>query len=324
MEQLDRLDKRVLHELDQNARQSLSKIAKRLRLGSDLVEYRLQKLQSSGMVNRFSPLIDPRALGLTIFKTYISHRMKRKTLCRFLEVIRKHPNTYWLAEGYGAWDILFSFGASNVDEFQEAQDKVLAEFGSHIIDMEVFTLVKVIRFPKHYLLGKGRSQIAWSSAPHKRVLDETERLILQALSEDCRMPAAEIARQIGSTQAVVSYRIEKLENEGTILGYRTQIDYAVFGMMVFKVFLELRIYGPKIREEIAGYCRNEPHITCFIQQIGRSQLEFEVEVSDYYHFREIIEKFRDKFGQNLGRVEHMLIKADHYHRVPDTKAGLQR
>ena len=318
MRSLDRLDRKILHELDLNARQSLSQIAKKLRLGSDLIEYRVQKYLDEGIISRFSPIISPGLLGVNICKTYIKHRMPKQSLANFLATIQKHPATYWLCEGYGAWDILFSFATPSSREFQKEQDKILSKYGKYIIDLTVTLPTEVFRFPKHYLVGKGKNVFRWKRSAPMQKIDSLEKNILEHLSDNCRINTSVLAKRLKTTPAIVSYRIEKMEKAGLILGYRTQFDYNAIEMMLFKVLLELRSFTPKTRKDILNYCQNEPHITCFIQQIANTQIEFEVEANDYQQFISIIENFKENFSSHLGRVEYMLIKKDHYHRIPST------
>ncbi len=318
MQSLDRLDRLLLHELDLDARQPLSKIARKLRLGSDLVQYRVQKFLSTGIISRFSPVINPSAMGLTIFKTYLKHSLSKTALQTFIRNADTFPNTYWLMEGYGIWDILVSIAARDVTEYQSAQNKLLASVSSKIVGLSVAVNVEVVRFPKHYLVGSGSSALRWGSVRTRIELDTIERKILAALSSDARISMHALASKVGTTPNLAAYRLAKLEKQGVILGYRTQLNYRLLEMQLFKVFVTLRTWNEKLRREMLRYCHRHPNITCFIQQIGAFPVEFEVEVANFEQFIEIIDSFRDSFHEHVGQIEYMIIKRDHYHRVPES------
>ncbi|MEM9972290.1 MAG: Lrp/AsnC family transcriptional regulator [Pseudomonadota bacterium] len=55
-------------------------------------------------------------------------------------------------------------------------------------------------------------------------LDEIDKRILAALSQNARMPVAEIARRVSLSKTPVQARLKRLEDNGVILGYRAQID----------------------------------------------------------------------------------------------------
>ncbi|MDQ2980148.1 MAG: Lrp/AsnC family transcriptional regulator [Acidobacteriota bacterium] len=56
------------------------------------------------------------------------------------------------------------------------------------------------------------------------MIDATDAEILKILQENSRTSNAEIARQVGLAASAVFERIRKLEEKGTIRGYRAEID----------------------------------------------------------------------------------------------------
>ena len=59
---------------------------------------------------------------------------------------------------------------------------------------------------------------------NNKVLDELNWHILEELQKDGRLPAAEIGRRVGLSAPAVADRIQKLEEQGYIRGYRTVLD----------------------------------------------------------------------------------------------------
>ena len=70
LESFDRIDRKIMRELDHNSRSSVAEISRRLRLGSDVVAYRMERLVREGLVDRFTANIDVFRLGKSLFKTY--------------------------------------------------------------------------------------------------------------------------------------------------------------------------------------------------------------------------------------------------------------
>ena len=58
-EPMDKLDRRILFELDCNSRSSHSELARKVHLGRDLVSYRIERLQSAGIVRKCSAMVNP-------------------------------------------------------------------------------------------------------------------------------------------------------------------------------------------------------------------------------------------------------------------------
>jgi len=62
------------------------------------------------------------------------------------------------------------------------------------------------------------------------VLDDTDRTILRMLKEDARVSLAQISREVGLSSPSIKDRIDKLEAEGVILGYRPVLEYGKLGL----------------------------------------------------------------------------------------------
>src|SRR5206468_3345333 len=60
-------------------------------------------------------------------------------------------------------------------------------------------------------------------------LDETNRKLLHALQDDARLSRAELGRRVGLSSPAVAERLQRLESEGVITGYRTDVDPRALG-----------------------------------------------------------------------------------------------
>jgi Lrp/AsnC family leucine-responsive transcriptional regulator len=72
-------------------------------------------------------------------------------------------------------------------------------------------------------------------------MDKIDLEILRMLKSNARVPLAHISKNVGLSSPSIKDRIDKLENEGVILGYRPVIDYRKLGLGLtafVKVILE--------------------------------------------------------------------------------------
>ncbi|KVE33443.1 Lrp/AsnC family transcriptional regulator [Burkholderia sp. TSV86] len=63
---LDALDRELLRALADDARQSVSELARRIGLSAPSTTERLRRLDAQGVITRFTVELDPRALGYTL------------------------------------------------------------------------------------------------------------------------------------------------------------------------------------------------------------------------------------------------------------------
>jgi Lrp/AsnC family leucine-responsive transcriptional regulator len=60
-------------------------------------------------------------------------------------------------------------------------------------------------------------------------LDETDRKIISELSNDGRVSFAELGRRVNLSPPTVAERVQRLERQGVITGYRAEIDPRALG-----------------------------------------------------------------------------------------------
>jgi len=71
------------------------------------------------------------------------------------------------------------------------------------------------------------------------MLDKIDKKILFCLDNNCRQSTNTIAKQLKIHRNVVLYRIKKLEEQGVIRGYFTEINTRALGLLTFRTFLKL-------------------------------------------------------------------------------------
>ena len=313
---LDRLDRKLLFALDCNSRLPLSTLARTLKLGNDLVSYRIDKFIETGIIQRCSAVIDPFRLGCSTYKVYLKLGGRKEQLEECLKKLDESPFTYWLSEWYGRWDVVVAFWSPSPRVFFRMQERLLADFGELIIGLDIFTSVHVQRHPKSYLVNRPARVLPFGESDDSYKPTVLDIAILNILSKDARRPVTSISQELDSTPAKVRKRISKLEQESVIVGYRTQFDYSKVGILVVKVIIERAVFNIEIERKLRTYCQNNQHCTCYIRQIGRHLIEFELEVPDYETMHQIIDDCRYHFNSTIKSVEYLILKKDWLHRFP--------
>ena len=92
----------------------------------------------------------------------------------------------------------------------------------------------------------------------KRELDTADRKIVELLQEDARLPLKSIADKVSLTSPTVSARIDRLEKDGVITGYRASVNPEVFDYRI-KAFINLEV-EPVRKKEFYPYITNCPNV----------------------------------------------------------------
>ena len=90
----------------------------------------------------------------------------------------------------------------------------------------------------------------------KRELDTADRKIVELLQEDARLPLKSIADKVSLTSPTVSARIDRLEKDGVITGYRASVNPEVFDYRI-KAFINLEV-EPVRKKEFYPYITDCP------------------------------------------------------------------
>ncbi|MBS3149557.1 Lrp/AsnC family transcriptional regulator, partial [Candidatus Woesearchaeota archaeon] len=68
---MDLKDRKLLYELDRNARQSNSEIGKKIRLNKNTINYKIKKLEENKVILGYYTVIDNSKLGYFSFRSYL-------------------------------------------------------------------------------------------------------------------------------------------------------------------------------------------------------------------------------------------------------------
>ena len=155
MEQLDLLDRKILYELDINARQPISKLAKKLQRKRNTIEYRIKKLQDEGIIKNFVTLLDAEKLGLTIWNVYLEFQdINSESEQSIIEYLKKIKKVWWVAQTTGKYDFIYSVYIKNIKEFYNIVREFNSRFGKYILKQDIIAHVEVDVFSRGYFLNK--------------------------------------------------------------------------------------------------------------------------------------------------------------------------
>lgn len=125
---MDRLDRKILAELQADGRQSLTDLAARVGLTVSPAHRRVRELEKSGAIVGYRAIVDPRAVGLS-FEALVFVTMKqedRSTLLAFEEAAAAIPNVILAQRLFGDPDYLLRVRTTDLDAYAKLEDDVLA------------------------------------------------------------------------------------------------------------------------------------------------------------------------------------------------------
>ncbi|MFC9763519.1 Lrp/AsnC family transcriptional regulator [Rhodococcus jostii] len=125
---MDNVDRKILAELQQDGRLTLTELADRVRLSISPCHRRLRALESSGAITGYRAQLDARALGLT-FEALVFVTMRaadRDTIEAFEQAVAAIPHVLQAQRLFGDPDYLLRVITRDLPGFQTLYDESLA------------------------------------------------------------------------------------------------------------------------------------------------------------------------------------------------------
>ncbi len=308
MKELDNFDLRLLACLEEDARQTLSHMAKKLRSSQQVISYRIQSLEKRGIIGGYYTIIDIEKLGYTSYRTLIQlsniNEQKHKQI---IEYLRNHPNVLWLVDCGGKWDLLVNFMAKNIVQYSALLREFKGTFPEQIQNYDVLTIVQVIYLGRDYFTRRQRDIKKIVGFGGKWIeptrLDKNNLQILSSLSENGRMSAVEIAEKMKISPNTVILRIKEMKKSGVLQGFKPLIHLENTPYHTYKALIKFHNLIEEREEEILKYVQTDVRIGGAIKLIGLWDFEIEFEVKNKEEMLEITRNFREVFKDVIKEFE---------------------
>lgn len=126
-------------------------------------------------------------------------------------------------------------------------------------------------------------------------IDLKDRKILYQLDLDCRQSNTQIGKKVGLKKDVVLYRIKKLQDEGIIRNYYTEINTFKLGYDVFRVYINFQYVNSDLKEEIIQYFVNYQNSWVVLTEKSEIDLNVVIWVKDIFEFYQFWDKTLDLY-----------------------------
>jgi Lrp/AsnC family leucine-responsive transcriptional regulator len=116
---LDRIDLRILEELQANARISVAELAKRVALTPTPCARRIQQLEGAGYIRAYATLLDQAALGLPV-NAFVEVRLVRESkaeVAEFESAMNRYPEVMECWAMSGGYDYLLRVVTPDLDGY---------------------------------------------------------------------------------------------------------------------------------------------------------------------------------------------------------------
>jgi DNA-binding Lrp family transcriptional regulator len=125
--------------------------------------------------------------------------------------------------------------------------------------------------------------------PNDVRLDETDRAILEALSEDARIPNNRLAERVGVAPSTALQRVRALRRSGVLRGFHAEIDLAALGRpLQAMVAVRLAVHNREQIDTFTSAVRALPGVLTVFHLAGATDYLVWLAAADAQDLREFV------------------------------------
>ncbi len=314
---LDTRDAAIMNILALNSRTPLSQIAGFLRLSTENVRYRYERLRSSNIITDAFAVIKPRALGIHQYVVYVQLKaISQERLRQLIQRVLKHKHVNWVIETGGKWEVVFMIETLHEEKFSSILHEILSPSGQYISDSLVTVITAFEHAPPRYVPGfkaqeeyKNKIQFPYArqfQAPHQTMyLDKADILIAQLLHQNARMSLVDIAKKVGLSADSVHNRIKKLVSAGVVSMFILRLNYHLLGMQYNSIMIKFTTVNR--RKEFFAYVKEDVRFFGLLEQLGPWDVSLMMFFASPSELRNFLLDIKEKFSDLISSYETVLL-----------------
>ncbi len=307
---LDLKDKKILFELDKNSRQALSELGKNVGLSKESVYHRVKNLEKNSIITGYTIVTSLAKLNFMQIKLLIKFQnINRKKKQEIINFFVNYRNTNWVGSCKGAYDFMIGFVVKDLTEFKEIKDEIFSKYSDFIFKEKISIMLETNFYGRKHFINKLQDIKHYIGFPEKIKLDNLDLKILKMLSANTRIRVIDIASRLNTTARKIAYKIRNLEKTRIIEKYTVSINHEKLGISFFKLFIYLK--NVKNKAQILDFLKNQTNCLLCVEALAEWDLEPEFEVYSPEQFYNIMDEIEEKFGDQINRMDVILIDKEY-------------
>ncbi|HLD57513.1 MAG TPA: Lrp/AsnC family transcriptional regulator [archaeon] len=148
---IDEKDKKILMILQEDGRESLTKIARKVGLSVDSVKKRMGNLKEKGIIDKIGVWINPNALGynLIVDNKIKLHNITKVEREEFIQYLKNNRNVIDLLSIIGDYDLTCVIIAKNANDYEIISTEIRQVYNKLIADWTSMLILKPHKFEEY-------------------------------------------------------------------------------------------------------------------------------------------------------------------------------
>lgn len=301
LEDLDLTDRKILTELDKNARVSYSELGKRIRVAKETVKYRITQLEKRGIVSGYYTVVNFSRLGFTLYRLYLRLQNTRPKIEKEITgYLIQSKNVAVFYRITGPYHLALGIWARSSWEYEQFWSGFKLRFGEYFAQSHLSIMTEYLEFSRPYLLPSRETEKTIFPTISKAEPEKPDTLdfqLLAFLSNNARAPLVEMAKRLHTSLVTIRYRLKNLINKKIIIGFRPIFNLSALGRAYYKVDVWFQKFDRA--KEVTQHILSHPAVAYTERTLISGDLEFDVEIENFEKFIEVMDSFREKFPEDI-------------------------
>jgi Lrp/AsnC family transcriptional regulator, leucine-responsive regulatory protein len=307
MFKLDLVDKKILYYLDLNARETSSKLAKRLRLSKQTVNFRINRLTKNKIIKGYYALLNNSLLGMFFTKIFIKleelNPTRKEEILNYFSTIGGVGQVLLME---GKYDVQLFFLGRNNQDVSEMLEKIYTFCGRDIKEKEIMFVDELYKFNlKTFYSQKENYKMILPSNQKNYNLDPLSFKILQKIVNNARIPILQIARELGISAQLAQYHVKKLIRDKFILGFSISLNYGLVNRYPYHLAFEVNDH--KVIPKLVTLFQHNKNCIFATKKNGKYDCSVEIIVENNDQLRLFVSEIMAQFSDQINELDVMLI-----------------
>ncbi|MBR9704651.1 Lrp/AsnC family transcriptional regulator [Candidatus Pacearchaeota archaeon] len=295
-------DKVILFELLQDSRQSISKIAREVKLPQQTVSYRIAKMEKDKIIKKYTINVDYQKLGLNRHSIYLDLRgIKLHQVEEYLKTITNinEVSCCYMLHSVSKWKIYVSVWTKTIGRYDEIQTKIISKFRKFIKNFLSFQGVRSYTYLAKRLNPNKKAKIDIKEKMDNIQLKNIDWKIIKHLKKNSKISDLDLAHKLKTSANNIVNRIKFLKNKEIIQRFYPIIDLKKLGYTEYTFISRIDPSFNKNIEKFIEFTKQDPRFIIVIKAVGYVNLYYAFLVKDHDELSEISHKIEEILGDGL-------------------------
>ncbi len=315
---MDNIDKKILNQISENARDSHSFLAKKIKISREVFDYRIKKLEELGIITGYQARINLKNFiygGYIVLIQVVSLTEDKEK--EIINSLKKSSTFYYIEKCGGTFDFIIGINVNNLNEFSKSIDIINDIFGKNKTNMTVLTMIKELRDSFKPLFKENEefnNTITELDLIKKESIDEIDKKLIIALGKDATITSPKLSEKIKITEVAIRERIKKLISKKIILGFRTMIDLGKLDLQISSLLIKTNTQSSEVDKKLQTFFQFDKNNTYACKVIGEYNYFLTVFNKNNLELKEYITKLRNTFPELIKNIDILPLFEMSYHK----------